>query len=170
MRKSLGTQKIPAAILNAATKIYSSYMQINKASQQKRDQIIHLLQVNKLPTEDLPSNLENFYTADDDGTTVGVIGMERYGSYGLLRSMVIHGDYRNRNIAQTLITVLEKHAAEMGISDMYLLTETADKYFDKKGYKKIEREEVPLEVQRSSEFGHVCPASATVMTKHFDKV
>jgi amino-acid N-acetyltransferase len=49
------------------------------------------------------------------------------------------------------------------------LTETADKYFNKKGYRAIAREQVPEQIKASSEFNHVCPVSAVVMKKGINK-
>lgn len=140
-------------------------MQVANAMEQHRYEIISLLQANKLPSEDLPGSLSDFYIVVDDDKVIGLIGMERYGQSGLLRSMVVHPDYRNRHIAETLVRTLEEQATASGISNMYLLTETADKYFSKNGYQAIAREEVPTEVKASSEFSYVCPVSAIVMKK-----
>jgi amino-acid N-acetyltransferase len=140
-------------------------MQIIHATDQSRNEITDLLQSQLLPSEDLPSALTDFYTVVDNGKVVGLIGMERYGHYGLLRSMVVHPNYRNRQIAATLVKMLEEQAVSSGITAMYLLTETADQYFSNKGYNTITREEVPNEVKQSSEFSHVCPVSAIVMKK-----
>jgi amino-acid N-acetyltransferase len=143
-------------------------MQISRAQEEKRSEIIDLLRNNNLPAADLPLKIDDFFIADEKDKIVGVIGMERYESSGLLRSMVVHSDYRNRNIAHALITALERKAIATGVSEIYLLTETADKYFGKKGYQVITRSEVPPEVQTSSEFSHVCPATAIVMKKKFE--
>lgn len=143
-------------------------MQLTKATEKIRSEVISLLQTNNLPTGDLALSLDEFYTATDEGKLIGVIGMERFGRFGLLRSMVVHADYRNKHIAEALVTKLEEHAKASGITDMYLLTETADKYFSRKGYSAIAREEVPAVVKASSEFSHVCPVSATVMKKHLE--
>ena len=140
-------------------------MQIIHATEQSRNEITDLLQSQQLPSEDLPSVLTDSYTAVDNGKVVGLIGLERYGHYGLLRSMVVHPNYRNRQIAATLVKMLEEQAASSGITAIYLLTETANKYFSNKGYNTITREEVPNEVKQSSEFSHVCPVSAVVMRK-----
>ena len=144
-------------------------MQIEKATEENRTAILDLLRSQHLPTEDLPEDLGGFYTATENGDVVGVIGMEKYAQYGLLRSMAVHQEHRNRGIAAALVSRLERNASSMGIVDMYLLTETADSYFAVKGYRVILREEVPLELTRSSEFSHVCPASARVMKKDLNK-
>jgi len=136
-----------------------------KATHEQRDAIVSLLNAEELPTEDLPEQLEHFFVALNNGTIVGAIGLEKYGSCGLLRSMVVNKDHRNKNIAAALVTELENYALTKGIAEMYLLTETAAAYFEKKGYSKIERADVPTALHASSEFSHVCPVSATVMKK-----
>ncbi|MGE5521925.1 MAG: arsenic resistance N-acetyltransferase ArsN2 [Candidatus Dadabacteria bacterium] len=140
-------------------------MDIIKATSQQRDEIIDLLQKENLPAEDLPLDLSNFFTAIEENTIIGLIGLEPYGENGLLRSMVVSPNYRNQQIAERLVKMLEEQAIISGINTIYLLTETADKYFSRKGYKTIAREEVPTELKASSEFSHVCPVSAIVMKK-----
>lgn len=131
-----------------------------------RKEIITLLQSQHLPVEDLPVSLDDFLVVVENNCVVGVIGLERYGEYGLLRSMAVHPGYRNRRIAATLVEALEQRAVASGMKALYLLTETAPFYFDRKGYKVVAREEVPEGVKVSPEFSHVCPVSATVMVKH----
>ena len=48
---------------------------------------------------------------------------------------------------------------------MYMFTETAPQYFERKGYEKISRDSVPKSIHASSEFSSVCPVSAIVMKK-----
>ena len=143
-------------------------MQTVNASEKCQNEIIDLLRSNNLPWEDLPASLNDFYAMVDEGKIVGLIGMERYAHYGLLRSMVVHPDYRNRLIADKLVQALEQKAAISGITAMYLLTETAEQYFSKRNYQVITRSEVPQALFQSSEFSHVCPVSATVMKKDLE--
>ncbi len=140
---------------------------ILNASEQQRQAIVTLLQTEKLPGDDLPASLNNFFVAVDGNRIIGAIGLEPYGNSGLLRSMVVNASYRNLKIASHLVQQLEDHAAGIGIDRIYLLTETAPGYFQRKGYQQITREEVPQELQSSSEFTHVCPVSAIVMKKSF---
>jgi amino-acid N-acetyltransferase len=140
---------------------------IIKANQEHKQAIIMLLQLEKLPVEDLPISLDNFFVALDAGKVIGAIGLEKYNNFGLLRSMVVSREHRNNNLAANLILRLENYAIEIGIDCMYLLTETAAEYFERKGYQRVKREEVPNALHESSEFSHVCPVSAIVMKKHF---
>jgi amino-acid N-acetyltransferase len=130
-----------------------------------RDKIIDLLAAEKLPVADLPETLDNFIVAIQDGTVVGVAGVEVYGNCGLLRSLAVHPEHRGAGIAGKLLARLDNMSRLKGLSELYLLTETASAYFEQKNYIKITREDVPTAVQQSSEFSHVCPVSAIVMKK-----
>lgn len=141
---------------------------ITQAYPGQRQAIIQLLQAEGLPVEDLPASFEHFFVAIDNEKVIGAIGLERYGDCGLLRSLVVDKAYRNKSIASLLMQALEKSAADMGITTMYLLTETAPQYFAKKGYQKCGRDDVPAELKASSEFSYVCPVSALVMKKQLN--
>jgi amino-acid N-acetyltransferase len=134
-----------------------------------REDIIILLSSEKLPADDLPVILENFLVAIQDDELTGVIGLEIYGDYGLLRSLVVKPAFRNQNIAGKLIAQIETVAASKELKAIFLLTETAPNYFTRKGYQKITRNDIPDEVQQSSEFSHVCPQLAIVMKKDIIK-
>jgi amino-acid N-acetyltransferase len=140
-------------------------IEIIKADDKLRQSIVSLLQAEKLPVEDLPSLLDNFFVAIEDNKVIGVIGLEQYDNCGLLRSMVVNNRYRNKNIASRLVNELETRAGSLGIDRIYLLTETAPAFFEKKGYEKISRTEVPKLIQASTEFSSVCPVSAMAMKK-----
>ncbi|MFL5747170.1 MAG: arsenic resistance N-acetyltransferase ArsN2 [Niastella sp.] len=144
-----------------------SQIKIAKAGNEQRQAIITLLQSEKLPVEDLPASMENFFVALNADKVIGAIGLEQYDNCGLLRSMVVDKEYRNKNTASQLLQELETYAIALSIDCMYLLTETAPGYFGKKGYQKIAREEAPRAIHASSEFSHVCPVSAIVMKKEF---
>jgi len=139
-------------------------MLIEQAKNQRED-IVAILSAEKLPVDDLPEKLDTFLVARDNGQLVGVIGLEVYGTYGLLRSLAVLPGYRNKGIAGKLINRLESVAKLNDLKEIYLLTETAPEYFTGKAFQKITRDEVPDEVKQSSEFSHVCPVSAVVMKK-----
>jgi len=130
-----------------------------------RENIIALLTAEKLPVADLPDQLENFAISKKDDDVTGVIGLEIYGDYALLRSLAVNKSFRNQGIADKLLQHIEKLAAAKKLKAIYLLTETVPGYFTRKGYQTITRADVPAEVQQSSEFSHVCPQSAIVMQK-----
>jgi amino-acid N-acetyltransferase len=124
-----------------------------------------LLQKNNLPTDDIPTELPHFFVVKDNGVLIGTIGLECYGSCGLLRSMATDINYRNRGIASALVAELLRYAKRLGLMEIYLLTETAADYFERKGFKRIDRNEAPDEIRASAEFSHVCPSTAVLMKK-----
>jgi amino-acid N-acetyltransferase len=140
-------------------------MTIDHQAQNYKDEIRALLIAEKLPVDDLPADLDNFIVAIEDDEVIGVAGLEIYGSCGLLRSLAVNPDRRGKGVASKLLLHIEELAVLTALKEVYLLTETASDYFNRKDYDKITRGDVPIEVQRSSEFSHVCPQSAIVMKK-----
>jgi amino-acid N-acetyltransferase len=134
-----------------------------------RKEIIALLASENLPTVDLPENLEDFFVAIDSDEVVAVAGLEKYNQSGLLRSVAVKAKYRNQGIAKKLIKVIGELAVSNGLRELFLLTETAPDYFNRFGFTKIARTEVPAEIQLSSEFCHLCPQSAFVMKKTLER-
>jgi amino-acid N-acetyltransferase len=130
-----------------------------------REAIIELLTSEKLPVADLPERLNDFVVALQNEGMTGAAGLEVYGVYGLLRSLAVRPESRGKGVAGRLLQKIDAMALLKNLKELYLLTETAPGYFERKGYHKISRDDVPAEVQQSSEFNHVCPVSAIVMKK-----
>ncbi|MCU0354000.1 MAG: arsenic resistance N-acetyltransferase ArsN2 [Cytophagales bacterium] len=123
----------------------------------------HLLEKAKLPTADLPADLSHFFKAETENTLAGTVGLELYGQYALLRSLAVDDAYRNLKIGQALYAKAMQHATDEGVSEVFLITNTAEAYFAKQGFVKIDRNTVPTEIQQTQQFQGVCPSSATVM-------
>jgi amino-acid N-acetyltransferase len=130
-----------------------------------RDAIISLLQAEGLPVDDLPAELSRFYMATDNGFVIGLIGLEVYERVGLLRSLTVKPEYRRMKIAASMVNEVENLGRSLGLKAIYLLTETAEGYFSRNGYIKIERSTAPISLQQSSEFRGVCPSTAITMKK-----
>lgn len=106
-----------------------------------------------------------FWVAEDGDAIAGAIGLERYGTAGLLRSLVVAPPHRQRGQGAALVATLEREARTDGVERLVLLTETAEAWFAQLGYALIERAHVPDEIRQSAEFSSLCPASAVCMTK-----
>jgi amino-acid N-acetyltransferase len=59
----------------------------------------------------------------------------------------------------------EHYAASMGVRSIYLLTTTAEPFFKRLGYERIERSQAPCSMQQTREFASLCPASSAFMVK-----
>ena len=122
-----------------------------------------LLKSSGLPADDLDYNrdlLVGYYEGDE---LVGTGGLEIYGSYALLRSLSVKMGIRGKAVGTTITEYLLSEAKMRKLKGIYLLTETAHGFFLKKGFKDVNRDEVPEEVKRSEEFSKLCPTSAAVM-------
>ena len=125
---------------------------------------ITLLKISNLPTEDI-ADTTRLFAATDENTVAGTIGIEFYQDKALLRSLAVAEDKRSLGLGKELVDFIEQYAKANGANELVLLTTTAADYFKKRGYEVIERNDVPEEIKKSSEFSSVCPASAIVMSK-----
>jgi amino-acid N-acetyltransferase len=125
------------------------------------------LELAGLPVEDLgPSHMSRFLVArSNDRSLLGAIGLEQFGNIGLLRSLVVVDDARCQGLGRELVLRLEKFALELSISELWLLTIDADKFFKQIGFLAMDREQVPDEVAATKEFSELCPANAFLMQK-----
>lgn len=138
--------------------------EIKKAIRSDLSEINALLASESLPQVESGDPFD-FYckVVGDENQIVGAIGMEIYGPYGLLRSLVVGTDFRNEGLAENLVASVIDFARKSNVKEIYLLTNTAEKYFAKKGFKCTKRDMVPIDIKKSKEFSSLCPASSIVM-------
>ena len=122
-----------------------------------------LLTASQLPTAGVRDAVCSFLLAEVDARVVGVVGMERRGRYGLLRSTAVAPEWRGKHVARELVERVIAAAEAQGVNALYLLTTTAERYFPSFGFATTTREVVPEDIKVSEEFRDACPASATVM-------
>jgi len=140
-------------------------MDIRSARAADQAALRNLLVANRLPVEDLDESDIGFLVASDGERVLGVIGMERHGDTGLLRSLVVADEIRGTGMGARLVSSLEELAQAEGCQRLVLLTQTAAPFFASRGYEVIERDAAPADVRASAEFRSLCPASATCMAK-----
>lgn len=141
-------------------------IQIDNARPEEKELVVNLLKEADLLTEDLPDGLRNFLLAKQDGMLVGVAGLELFGPVGLLRSVAVNPTHQGKGIAGQLVGQLLAGADERGLREVYLITTTADHYFDRYGFEPVNREQVPEAIQLTRQFSGLCPSSAVVMKRN----
>ena len=97
---------------------------------------------------------------------IGVVAVELYGEYGLLRSLAVNDEFRGLSIGKKLVAEAENWSINNGLKQLFLLTTTAADFFPKLGWEITERSAVPESVAASTEFASVCPSSAVCMFKN----
>ncbi len=129
--------------------------------------IRQLLRLCDLPEADItPEQLRDFLVLKEKGQIIGVVGIEVFGRFGLLRSLAVDARYRHRGFASQLVEKVEEYAATLKVETLYLLTLTAEGFFSERSYQRVQRNSAPPAVQGTAEFKNLCPVSAVCMVKH----
>jgi amino-acid N-acetyltransferase len=142
-------------------------MELRTAGEADLSEIRKLLLANGLLVEDVSGSLiEGFLVAEDAyGSVIGSIGLEGLGSSVLLRSLAVAPHVRGMGIARELVVRLEDKMRSCGQLEVWLLTTTAEHFFERAGYERVTRNDVPAEVQLCRQFADLCPSTATCMRK-----
>jgi amino-acid N-acetyltransferase len=128
--------------------------------------VVALLEAEGLPTSDLTeAHLEHFFFTGTNGAPSALVGLEIYGEAALLRSLVVSAAARTQGLGSALVQHAEGYAVAHRVHSLYLLTTTAEAYFDQRGYRRIDRAEAPPSIQSTREFSSLCPSSCAFMIK-----
>ena len=100
-----------------------------------------------------------------DAAIAGLIGLERFGSDALLRSLVVAPLHQGQGVAVELLDALTELAGTGGAETLWLLTIDADQWFARHGFKVASRQEAPDSIAHTREFAELCPDDAVLMRK-----
>jgi amino-acid N-acetyltransferase len=119
-----------------------------------------------LPASDLTDeHLKDFLFCGSPHNLTAVVGLEIFQVDGLLRSLAVAPSAQRTGLGSTLVRHAERRARERGVRALYLLTHTAQPFFERLGYRVVAREACPASIQSSAEFARLCPASAVLLMK-----
>ncbi len=127
------------------------------------DAIRALLRRLHLPAEDVGLGHQSFLAARSGGELVGCVGLERYGDAALLRSLAVVPRLQATGLGKRLSAEVVAEARRAGVRTLYLLTTTAAPFFERAGFRRVERASAPPAVAASPEFKALCPASAACL-------
>jgi amino-acid N-acetyltransferase len=138
---------------------------IERALDSDRTAIESLLVANGLPLDGLEIALPTAIVARGEGGVLGFAALEPYGSVGHHRSVCVAAPLRGAGLGRRLVDAAEQLAVSVGLSELFLLTETAQAWFPRLGYARAARSSVPASLTASPEFTGACPDSAAVLRK-----
>lgn len=143
---------------------------VRNVSRSDWQDVRRLLDEAGLPVSDLgPDRLEGFLIAErpcaEQMETLGTIGLQQFDRVGLLRSLVVSDRGRKSGLGKRLVAALEASACCAGVTDLWLLTIDAERYFDNLGYKMMSRDCAPEIIRETEEFSGLCPNGAYLMHK-----
>lgn len=137
--------------------------QAEKASSADLRQVLRLLRENGLPTAGVKELLPNLLIIREGRRIIGCAGLEVYGQTGLLRSVAVSQDRRNKGNGTLLTKAVLELAREKQVRRLFLLTTAASGFFRKLGFKEVERKAVSPAIKNSLEFSSLCPESTIAM-------
>jgi amino-acid N-acetyltransferase len=138
-------------------------LSIGPARRDEIPRILELLEEAGLPPDGLTNHHSTTLVARRDGQVVGSAALELYGQAALLRSVAVAKVLRGTGLGRRLTEAALALSRDFDVEETYLLTETADHYFPRFGFRPIPRSEVPRNVQSSVEFTSACPDTARAM-------
>ncbi len=146
---------------------------VRDAKQNDWQNVRQLLDQAGLPVADLgPEQLEDFLVAErfltGQAETLGIFALQRFNQVGLLRSLVVSQEDRKSGLGKRLVSAIEASACCRGVSDLWLLTIDAERFFEGLGYKMMSRDSAPDSIRNSEEFSGLCPDGAYLMRKTLD--
>jgi len=137
------------------------------AREKNLEWVINILNENNLCVDDIPSENILLKLVKSENKSIAVYGFELFGHEGILRSVAVSDEYKGTGIGTQIMKQVELDVKELGLTELFLLTITADTFFEKFGFSRISRESAPEIVKLSHEFLTFCPDTAVVMFKNY---
>jgi amino-acid N-acetyltransferase len=139
-------------------------VRIEPARAEDLGDVLALVEHARLPAAGIEPHFPHGFVVARVGPFVtGAAGVEMYGHAGLLRSVAVLEASRGTGLGRRLTRAAIDLAARRGVRDLYLLTTTAEDYFPKLGFERVERSAFPPALAASEELRGACPASAVAM-------
>ncbi|MHA1963501.1 MAG: arsenic resistance N-acetyltransferase ArsN2 [Candidatus Thorarchaeota archaeon] len=147
----------------------SSELRIENAKQTDYDAVVALLRRTDLPPDEIELHMENFliirHPEEDIGSDIliGSVGLEIYEDSALLRSLSVDPDFQGSGLGSRLVDRIIEVAKTKGFKRLFLLTDTAEDFFKKRGFTVVTRDRVPDDMKQSIEFTTLCTSSPSMM-------
>jgi amino-acid N-acetyltransferase len=96
--------------------------------------------------------MNDFFYVGPAAAPIGIVGVQFYGDNALLRSLVVITERRTQGLGQRLVEHAERHARKRGAAAVYLLTTTAESFFQSRGYTVTPCDSAPRAIRSTPEF------------------
>jgi amino-acid N-acetyltransferase len=128
--------------------------------------VVRLLESVALPASDLTdAHMESFFYVGSPDSPQAIVGVELFGPDALLRSLVVEPALRAHGLGSELVLRAEDHARAHGARTLYLLTTTAEQFFQSRGYTATARASAPMTIRSTPEFSGLCPDSSAFLSR-----
>lgn len=138
-------------------------LEVKKLEEDETGGLQHLLKSDQLCFNDINEKAVHLFEVHLDDELVGYFGYELFKSQALFRSMVVVPRVRNKGYGSLIWNQAKEQMVIEGISDVYLLTNSAAPFFSKLGFEEIVRATAPEPILATTEFKEFCPADSICM-------
>jgi 4-nitrophenyl phosphatase len=141
--------------------------EVRAASGPDLPHIATMLHHGGLPAGAARERLGRTMVAETDRKPIATASWEQFDGTGLLRSVAVQPEVRRAGAGTVVVAATLKRMLQDGVRDVYLVTESAERFFAACGFKTIEREDLPEEIKKHPQLVRECPASAPAMHLRF---
>ncbi len=126
-------------------------LKIRAAKEGDLDDVISLLIDADLNVEGVHENIGSFVIAFDGDQLVACCGAEAYQFVAVVRSLVVHPEYRRKGVGRRLVRQMLDRLSSRGLREFYVVPGAAEDFFRKRGFKPCDRDEIHPQVLASNE-------------------
>jgi glycerol 3-phosphatase-2 len=116
-----------------------------------------------LSSEGVEERLEHTLVSRNRIGLVATACLDPVGDFGILRSVAVRSDVQRDGLGMLACVAALREGRRLGRSTFALFTETAQAFFERLGFRKVERDTLPEPVRVSSHATEDCAQSATAM-------
>lgn len=127
--------------------------------------VLDLLRAHQLDLSGVRESFDRFVVAEDDAGLVGAIGLEVHPPFALLRSAAVVPGRQRAGLGAELVGRIVEQARTSGVRELYLFTTGAAPFFERHGFRRILRDEMPDALKATNQFTHACGATAIAMRR-----
>ena len=138
-------------------------LEINKLKKEDKEELKNLLSSNQLCFNDINEKGVRLFGVQLKNEVVGFFGYELFDNLALFRSMVVVPEAQNKGFGGLIWSQAKEKLQDEGVSEVYLLTNTAAPFFGKQGFVEVERSSAPEPILATTEFKEFCPADSVCM-------
>jgi len=89
--------------------------------------------------------------------------LQDVGGVGILRSVAVRPELRGKGLGMLAVAAAVGEGRRRRVAEVGLFTETAEPFFERLGFRRVERKELPESIAASAHAAEECAASATPM-------
>ncbi|HYV01497.1 MAG TPA: GNAT family N-acetyltransferase, partial [Actinomycetota bacterium] len=112
-----------------------------------------------------PATASTRRSSGPDRSLAATATLEDLRGEGYLRSVAVRPELRGKGVGTLMVAGALRHARERGLSRVWLLTESAEPFFGRLGFRTVGRDDLPESIRTSRQVAEGCAPSAVPMAR-----